>query len=869
MLPQTDGGHDGDLPVQEAEPVELLATSRLSVPEAARRAGVSTRTIRRAIQEGLLPASRDGRAYLIAEDALSAYLSDAQEESEASPPPALSLVPFPAPERAATTLPAELTLFIGREQERKSLLALLEREDIRLVTLTGPGGVGKTRLALRVSADLRHQYPDGVAFVPLAAISDASLVPATIAQALHIRSGEDLDPLERLQHYLRDRTMLLVLDNFEQILDAGLVLTALLRICPGLTLLVTSRAPLRLTGERHFPVPPLAVPERAPRDFLTGPALEELASTDAVRLFVDRAQAASAGFTLTPANGAAVAAICQRADGLPLAIELAAARTAFLSPPALLERLDPRLPMLSGGPRDQPGRLRTMHDAIAWSYDLLSPDEQAAFRRLAVFIGGCDIPAAEAVLGLSTQETLSMVQHLSDQAVIQRRSGPEGQPRLGMLETIREFGLQELAAHHEETATRDAHASRYLALAAEAGPQLAGPRQVYWVNVLEADLANIRAATDWLTAQGRTGDAMRLMGDMGWFWSAAPYLEEARIRLHALIHAPDAANYQAELALVLATAGDVADWQSDQTLARAYFERALELYRDLGNERRVGSMLRGLGSSAIDRGEPNLAISLLHEARQIAAALEDDWEQAATTNLLGVAMGMIGEFAQSVELHRAAGDIWLTLQDIGHMPPAIASQAWSSLQARDLPQAAAAYAEALKFALDAEDDWYVAWCIEGAGGIACQRGEWERGAALLATGETQHAILGVRHRPHVEATDARLIASARQRLGPSAFTAAWERGAAAPLADAVVQAQDLFADVAREISAGTPESHGLTRRECEVLRLIYQGKSDREIAETLFISRATASKHVAAILSKLEVQSRTSAAVRARELGLA
>lgn len=855
--------------MQEADPAELPATLLLSVTDAARRAGVSTRTIRRAIQEGQLPATREGRGYLVAEGALEAFLlDDSDEAASAADQPVLVIVPFPTLERAAMTLPAELTLFIGREQERATLRALLKRGDVRLVTLTGPGGVGKTRLALRVAADLQQQFPDGVAFVPLAAIRDPSLVPATMTQALNIRSGEDLEPLERLQHFLRDRKMLLVLDNFEQILDAALVLSALLRTCPGLTLLVTSRAPLRLTGEHSFPVPPLAVPARAAGDFLNATALEEIASNDAVRLFVDRAEATSAGFALTPSNGAAVAAICQRADGLPLAIELAAARTAFLSPSALLQRLDPRLPMLSGGPRDQPGRLRTMHDAIAWSYDLLSPDEQAAFRRLAIFIGGCDIPAAEAVLGLSSAETLAMVQRLIDQAVIQRTPGVEGHPRLGMLETIREFGLEELAAHHEEPATRDAHARRFMALAAEAGPELAGPHQVHWVNLLEADLANIRVATEWLTAQGRTGDAMRLMGDMGWFWSAAPYLEEARIRLDALIHAPDAAEYPAELALVLATAGDVADWQMDQTLAREYFNSALELYRDLGNQRRVGSMLRGLGSSAIDCEETNLAISLLHEAREIAVALDDDLERASATNLLGVAMGMVGDFTRAMELHRAAGDIWLTAQDIGHMPAALASQGWAALQARDLPQSAAAYLEALQFALDADDDWYVAWCVEGAAAIICQLGDWERGAALLGAGGTQHKILGIQHRPHVREAEERLIATAQQRLGPSAFAAAWERGAATSMAAAVAESQELFTSVSRDSGTPAADSFGITRREREVLRLICQGNSDREIAEALFVSRATASKHVAAILAKLEVQSRTAAAARAQQLGL-
>lgn len=856
--------------MQEADPAELPATLLLSVPDAARRAGVSTRTIRRAIQEGLLPATREGRGYLVAKDALQAFLRiDSDPAASATDQLALAIVPFPTPERTTMTLPAELTLFIGREQERATLLDLLKRDDVRLVTLTGPGGVGKTRLALRVAADLQHQYPDGVAFVPLAAIRDPSLVPATIVQSLHVRSGEDLEPPERLQHFLRDRKMLLVLDNFEQILDAALVLAALLRTCPGLTLLVTSRAPLHLTGEHYFPVPPLAVPARAAQDFLTGAALEEIASNDAVRLFVDRAEATGAGFALTPSNGAAVAAICQRADGLPLAIELAAARTAFLSPSALLQRLDPRLPMLSGGPRDQPGRLRTMHDAIAWSYDLLSPDEQAAFRRLAVFIGGCDISAAEAVLGLSSAETLTMVQRLIDQAVIQRTPGVKGHPRLGMLETIREFGLEELTAHQEEAATRDAHAARFMALAAEAGPELAGPHQVHWVHLLEADLANIRVATDWLIAQGRIGDAMRLMGDMGWFWSAAPYLDEARVRLNGLIHAPDATNHPAELALVLATAGDVADWQMDQTLARTYFNQALELYRDLGDQRRVGSMLRGLGSSAIDCEETNLAISLLHEAREIAAALDDDLERASATNLLGVALGMVGDFTRAMELHRAAGDIWLTAQDVGHMPAALASQGWAALQARDLPQSAAAYLEALQFALDADDDWYVAWCIEGAAAITCQLGDWERGAALLGAGGTQHKILGIQHRPHVRGAEERLIATAQQRLGQSAFAAAWERGAAIPVAAAVAESQDIFTRVGHDSGTPAADRFGITRREREVLRLLCQGNTDREIAEILFVSRATASKHVAAILAKLSVQSRTAAAARARELRLA
>ena len=359
----------------------------LSAREAARLLGIHERTVRRAIRAGELAAAKQGGSFQISAAAFERY-----REWRARP-----VRPRAGPEPHA--LPASPTSFIGREQGVAEVVALLRRHDVRLVTLTGPGGTGKTRLALRVAAKCAAGFADGVAFVPLASVHQAELVVPTISQVLGVRETEDQPPEVRLLSFLRDRALLLVLDNLEQIPDAAPALGDLLGESPGLTILATSRAPLRLASERVYPVPPLALP---PRRAVVGgagelPPLDALARTEAIQLFVERATAASGDFDLTKENAPAVAAICEQVDGLPLAIELAAARSRVLMPADLLARLSPQLPLLAGGPADQPPRLRSMTDAIAWSYDLLSDVEQALFRRLAVFVGGFGLEAAERV----------------------------------------------------------------------------------------------------------------------------------------------------------------------------------------------------------------------------------------------------------------------------------------------------------------------------------------------------------------------------------------------------------------------------------------------------------------------------------------
>jgi predicted ATPase len=433
------------------------------------------------------------------------------------------------PPRALNTRPHNLPVLpnalVGREHEVREVATLLRQSDMRLVTLTGPGGIGKTRVSLQVAAELLDIFPDGVWSIHLSRLSDPDLVLPTIAQVFNLKESGGIPLAEMVGSYLREKNLLLVLDNFEQVVTAGPAIGVFLESCPGVNMLVTSRMALHLRGEREYALRPLALPD--PHHL---PLPERLSQYAAVALFIERAQAARADFHVTDATGPAVAEICARLDGLPLAIELAAARIKVLPPPALLKRLEHRLPLLVGGPRDVEERQQTMRNTLDWSYDLLGPEEQVLLRRLAVFVGGCTLEAAEAVcaspegaapLHVALLEGLS---RLVDQSLVVQREETDGGAGFGMLQVIREYALGQLEASGEGEALRRAHAAGVVALAERAWPELAGPEAGPWLERLEREHDNLRAALGWAQEQGETETGLRLVAALGRFWAARGHL---------------------------------------------------------------------------------------------------------------------------------------------------------------------------------------------------------------------------------------------------------------------------------------------------------------------------------------------------------
>ena len=510
---------------------------------------------------------------------------------------------------AGAALPRPLDLLIGREREVDAVAAMLRSGHLRLLTLTGPGGVGKTRLALAAAETLREDWGDGIAFVDLAPVLDRALALTTIAERLGVRETGGRPPLGRLRDRIGSRPLLLVLDNVEQILAAAPEFVELLAACPALTLLVTSRAPLRVSGEHAYTVPPLALPDREP----AAPAAR-LGENEAVRLFVTRAQAADRAFILDADTAPAVAEICRRLDGLPLAIELAAARVSLLPPPLLLARLEPRLPLLTSGRRDAPSRQQTMHDAIAWSYELLDSPAQRLFRRFAVFVGGWTLEAAEAVAAeTGGPRVLDGLATLAEVHLVSRQPRADGEVRFGMLETVREFALERLSESGEEEAVRHRHAGYFVAQVEAAGPWLednrGGPWQQgagidLWLDRLTVEWPNVRAAAAWAVQRGEGAVLLRLGCAVYPFFNTYSLGDSREGR--RWLEAGLAAGVQADAALrswALGFASTLATVDGDHPRGVALAEEGLAVAREHGYRRGEAEALDSLGFSAMFRGE--------------------------------------------------------------------------------------------------------------------------------------------------------------------------------------------------------------------------------------------------------------------------
>jgi predicted ATPase/class 3 adenylate cyclase/DNA-binding CsgD family transcriptional regulator len=635
-------------------------------------------------------------------------------------------VDFP-PVRSLDTLPNNLptppTPLIGRQREIDDLVGLLHREELRLVTLTGPGGVGKTRLGLRVAADLLHDFTDGAFLVALAPLTDPTLVASAILRALGIQEADARPAQEVLTAYLRERELLLLLDNFEHLLSAAPMVAAVLAACPRLKLLVTSRAAVRLSGGREYAVAPLPLP---PAESPLTPAA--LAAYPAVALFLERATAARADFALTDDNAPAVAAICARLDGLPLAMELAAARIKLFPPPALLSRLEHRLRVLTGGPLDLPARQQTLRDAIGWSYDLLSEPERAVFRRLAVFVGGCTLEAAEAICG-GEGDVLDHLASLVDQSLIRVEATADVEPRCTMLETIREFALEQLAASGEQEVLQRQQADYFVALVAAAEPKLHGAERGAWLARLEMELDNLRAALAW-SQMGRSADetGLRLAGALNPFWSHSGRWVEGRRWLEDVLARCETPERSAARAQALFGVGTLAEFQGDYDVAETHLATSLMMFRDLGDAAGSAAALHLLGVAAMYRGDYGLARSRLQESAATWRAVGDRRGLAMALFVLGDATlpadarAAQALYEESLALSRQIddpGSIALPLTSLGHM----------ALQRGAYDEARALFEEGLALRRQVGDMW-LAVSLTNLGEVARCQGDYERAAAL-------------------------------------------------------------------------------------------------------------------------------------------
>jgi predicted ATPase/class 3 adenylate cyclase len=725
----------------------------------------------------------------------------------------------PIQSRVAThpnNLPDEPTRFIGRQREIEEIAARLRETGVRLVTLTGPGGTGKTRLALQVSARLLYTFRDGVFFTDLAPLADAALVPAAILEALGAREDGEADVSGALLRFLSGKQILLILDNFEHLADASAAVAEMLDRCRELTILVTSRMPLRLRREHEYGVEPLATPDVA--DLTDLSALTQL---DSVALFIERAQAVKHSFQLEDDNATAVAEICSRLDGLPLAIELAAARVRLFPPQALLEGLSSRLALLSGGARDLPERQRTLRGAVDWSYSLLTDGEKTMFARTSVFAGGFSLAAAEAVCDPDRQlpiDSLDAVASLVEQNLLRQTGAVE--PRLGMLETIREYAKEKLRECREENDIRRAHAHYYLQFAEEAAPKLTEPDGHIWVERLAGEYENLRLALEWFAAKPDTADeGLRLVAALSLFWFFGGRFREGLYWLERMLERGDRAVAPPRIAAMWG-AGFLWTLVGDEERARPLLEHSLEQARQVGHDSLIARSLNWLGLLAFFKNDHVRARELWEESVAVARIANDDWCLADVLGTLGSSYPLQGEFQRAMEAGREGLSIARKRGERQGIRMSLFGLALTAVRRGELVAARTWAGEGLAISRDLADLWFVSYFL------------W-----ILAT---VSVLMGDLMRAKSEADES--LAVARELNAPLLIVCALEASAMAARADGDVRAAETLLLEAESAGRGALVPHSYL---AAVLRLrgelaIARGEptsAEGLLAESLSLSR--------------------------------
>jgi predicted ATPase/DNA-binding CsgD family transcriptional regulator len=783
-------------------------------------------------------------------------------------------------------LPAQLTSFVGRERDTAEVTRLLSTA--RLLTLTGAGGIGKTRLALEVATKASVDFSDGVWLVELAPLTDQRLVAATVLAALGAREEPDRPPLATLVDLLKAKQSLLVLDNCEHLVSAcaGLAET-LLRECPGLRILATSRHLLAVAGEVGWRVPSLAFPDPG-----HPPSPEQLAQPEAARLFVERARAAWPAFALTEGNAAAVAQICRRLDGLPLALELAAPWVKVLTLEQIVERLDDSSALLTRASTTAPPRQQALRATMDWSHQLLSEPERALFRRLAVFTGGWTLDAAEAVCTEATRaedrpSILTLLAELIDKSLVEVAE-QGGAARYRFLEPLRQYAREKLRESGEEEELVRRRNAWFTDLAERAEAEWRGERQTSWLARLDAEHDNLRAALD---RRGHGPDdletALRLAGALWWFWLMRGHLREGRARLAGLLAlAPPAST--ATRAKALSTAGRLALVQGDYRAARSQLEASLAIWRELDRGEQLVDALHDLGQAAHSQGDHARARSLLEESLGLARELGDEIRLYLALDHLGELVQDLGDDDGAAALYEQALEIQRRLGHRRGMVVSLTNLGSLAQRRGDHDRAEALHRESLVLVVDLGDRRRTVACLEGLAAAASTRGQAERAARLFGAADALREAAGVTLPPPHRAIRAPRVAAVRAALRPEVFESAWAAGRGMSLEQAVRHAlqgsngegSDAPGEPAVASQAPARDAPGSTRpsslahdasltaREREVAGLVARGLTNRQIADALVISEGTAGSHLEHILAKLGFRSRAQIAAWAVAHGL-